>query len=61
MMWEIVLADGRVNEFEDNLMWRAADLLGGLLATDRVAPPLAAESDAASRNPANGDRFSELG
>jgi uncharacterized tellurite resistance protein B-like protein len=28
MMWEIVFADGRVSEFEDNLMWRAADLLG---------------------------------
>jgi uncharacterized tellurite resistance protein B-like protein len=28
MMWEIVLADGRVSEFEDNLLWRAADLLG---------------------------------
>jgi uncharacterized tellurite resistance protein B-like protein len=28
MMWEIVYADGRVSEFEDNLLWRAADLLG---------------------------------
>jgi uncharacterized tellurite resistance protein B-like protein len=28
MMWEIVYADGRVSEFEDNLSWRAADLLG---------------------------------
>jgi len=28
MMWEIVFADGRVTEFEDNLIWRAADLLG---------------------------------
>ena len=28
MMWEIVFADGRVSEFEDNLIWRAADLLG---------------------------------
>jgi uncharacterized tellurite resistance protein B-like protein len=28
MMWEIVFADGRVTEFEDNLLWRAADLLG---------------------------------
>ena len=28
MMWEIVYADGRVTEFEDNLIWRAADLLG---------------------------------
>jgi uncharacterized tellurite resistance protein B-like protein len=27
MMWEIIYADGRVNEFEDNLVWRVADLL----------------------------------
>jgi len=28
MMWEIVYADGRRDELEDNLLWRAADLLG---------------------------------
>jgi uncharacterized tellurite resistance protein B-like protein len=28
MMWQLVYADGRVNEFEDNVIWRAADLLG---------------------------------
>jgi uncharacterized tellurite resistance protein B-like protein len=28
MMWEIAYADGHVSEFEDNLIWRAADLLG---------------------------------
>jgi uncharacterized tellurite resistance protein B-like protein len=28
MMWQIVFADGDVTEFEDNLLWRAADLLG---------------------------------
>jgi uncharacterized tellurite resistance protein B-like protein len=28
MMWEIVYADGRASEFESNLVWRAADLLG---------------------------------
>jgi uncharacterized tellurite resistance protein B-like protein len=28
MMWEIVYADGHVTEFERNLIWRAADLLG---------------------------------
>jgi uncharacterized tellurite resistance protein B-like protein len=28
MMWQIVFADGKVTEFEDNLLWRAADLLG---------------------------------
>ena len=28
MMWEIVYADRHVGEFEENLIWRAADLLG---------------------------------
>ena len=28
MMWEIIYADGCVTEFESNLIWRAADLLG---------------------------------
>jgi len=27
MLWQIVCADGIVTEFEDNLVWRAADLL----------------------------------
>jgi uncharacterized tellurite resistance protein B-like protein len=27
MMWQMVFADGDVTEFEDNLIWRAADLL----------------------------------
>jgi uncharacterized tellurite resistance protein B-like protein len=28
MMWEIIYVDGNVNAFEDNIVWRAADLLG---------------------------------
>src|SRR6266853_1113432 len=36
MMWEIVFADGKINEFEDNLMWRTADLLG-VSSRDRIA------------------------
>ena len=28
MMWEVVYADGQANEFEANVIWRAADLLG---------------------------------
>src|SRR5262245_42001963 len=28
MMWEIAYADGRVDDFQSNLIWRAADLLG---------------------------------
>jgi len=36
MMWEVVFADGSINEFEDNLMWRTADLLG-VSSRDRIA------------------------
>jgi uncharacterized tellurite resistance protein B-like protein len=35
VMWEIVYADGRVSEFESNLIWRAADLLG-ISSRDRI-------------------------
>jgi len=28
MMWQIVYADERANEFESNIIWRTADLLG---------------------------------
>lgn len=28
MMWDLVFADGKVHEFEDNLIWRTAELLG---------------------------------
>ena len=35
MMWEMVFADGKVTEFEDNVLWRAADLLG-ISGRDRV-------------------------
>lgn len=28
MMWELVYADDHVSEFEENVVWRAADLLG---------------------------------
>jgi uncharacterized tellurite resistance protein B-like protein len=28
MMWDLVYADGRLTEFEDNVIWRVADLLG---------------------------------
>lgn len=36
MMWEIVYADGKMNEFEDNIVWRAADLLH-ISQHDRIA------------------------
>ena len=36
MMWEIVYADRKPNEFEANIIWRAADLLG-VSSRQRVA------------------------
>jgi uncharacterized tellurite resistance protein B-like protein len=35
MLWEMVMADGVVHEFESNLVWRAAELLG-VSTRDRV-------------------------
>ena len=35
MMWQIVYADGSRDELEDNLVWRAADLLG-VSARERI-------------------------
>jgi uncharacterized tellurite resistance protein B-like protein len=35
MIWELVYADGQVSEFEDNVVWRAADLLG-ISSRDRI-------------------------
>ena len=35
MMWEMVYADGIVHEFEDNTVWRTAELLG-ISTKDRV-------------------------
>lgn len=36
MLWQIVCADGIITEFEDNLIWRAADLLG-ISRNERIA------------------------
>jgi uncharacterized tellurite resistance protein B-like protein len=57
MMWEIVYADGSVNEFEDNIIWRVADLLGvssrqrvelrQQIATRRAALPSVGTAEAA--------------
>lgn len=35
MMWETVFADGSVSEFEDNTVWRVAELLG-VSSRDRI-------------------------
>lgn len=36
MMWELVYADGMVHEFEDNTIWRVAELLG-VSSRDRLS------------------------
>ena len=43
MLWDVVLADGVVHEFEANLVWRAAELLG-VSTRDRVILRKVAES-----------------
>ena len=35
MMWDVVFADGEVTEFEENVVWRVAELLG-VPTRDRV-------------------------
>ena len=51
MMWQMVYADGNVTEFEENVVWRAADLLA-VSSRDRInlkrgVAASQAESDAA--------------
>jgi uncharacterized tellurite resistance protein B-like protein len=36
MLWQMVYSDQRVSEFEDNMMWRVADLLG-VSGRERIA------------------------
>jgi uncharacterized tellurite resistance protein B-like protein len=36
MLWEMVFVDGKVSEFEDNMMWRVADLLA-ISPQERIA------------------------
>ncbi|MGJ4941118.1 TerB family tellurite resistance protein [Bradyrhizobium sp. HKCCYLS1011] len=50
MMWELVYADGKVTEFEDNVVWRASELLG-ISSRDRIdlkQRVVARQSDASS-------------
>jgi uncharacterized tellurite resistance protein B-like protein len=56
MMWEIVYADGRRDELEDNLLWRAADLLG---VSPRERIELRQRIAGQSAAPAEGDCESE--
>jgi len=36
MLWEVALADGRLDPFEENIIWRVAELIG-VSTRDRVA------------------------
>src|SRR5215471_11811623 len=54
MMWELVYADGQVSEFEDNVVWRAADLLG-ISARDRIDLKHQVQERQAARTPGDKD------
>lgn len=45
MMWEMVFADGEAHEFEENVVWRVAELLG-VSTRDRVRLKQAARGQA---------------
>lgn len=36
MMWAVAFADGKITDYEDNLVWRVADLLG-VSSAERIA------------------------
>lgn len=44
MLWELVYADGEVHEFEDNFIWRVAELLG-VSSRERIALKLRVENE----------------
>jgi uncharacterized tellurite resistance protein B-like protein len=53
MMWEIAYADGSVHEFEDNVVWRVAELMGveareRVLLRQKVALQLGRPAEAAA-------------
>lgn len=49
MLWQIVYADGVVTEFEDNLVWRAADLLH-ISQSERIALRRRVAGEATDKN-----------
>lgn len=52
MLWEMAYADGRITEFEDNMMWRVADLLG-VTQRDRIALRRQAARETGASEPAD--------
>lgn len=61
MMWELVYADGTVTEFEENVVWRAADLLA-VSTRDRVTmrQKVAAEAPVAPSAAAQGGTMGSM-
>jgi uncharacterized tellurite resistance protein B-like protein len=57
MLWEMAYADGAIHEFEENIIWRVAELLG-VSTRDRVG--LRQEARDAAEKPARGP-WSDLG
>ena len=51
MMWQVIYVDERVNEFESNIIWRAADLLG-VSSRQRLELRKRVAVDQAALNPA---------
>ena len=56
MLWEMAFLDGKVNEFEDNMMWRVADLLAispneRIALRQRVAALQSAQGQSAKEKP----------
>src|SRR5216683_8361348 len=49
MMWEIIYADGRVTEFEDNLLWRAAAGVEPEIVVNNAAFGLVGQADTLDR------------
>ncbi|QGM44579.1 TerB family tellurite resistance protein [Methylocystis heyeri] len=57
MLWEMAYVDGSVHEFEENVVWRVAELLG-VSSRDRVMLRKDAEEEAAVREvPAEKESF----
>src|SRR5215468_6462683 len=50
MMWQVIYADERINEFESNIIWRTADLLG-VSSRERIELRQRVAVDRAALNP----------
>ena len=50
MMWQVIYVDERVNEFESNIIWRTADLLG-VSSRQRIELRQQVAADRAALNP----------